>query len=165
MITCCGTNTTRLFIFNRSKRLLRFIPQNDASFYDITSHNGKPLGDIDRHLFECLTKIFRERRALCTVQTMKSPECTRLLIHLHANVICCLLPRDSPRFRVFIRIIKSPCADSEMKTKKRVTSSNLGKSAPSSVAFRLTFHACDTCRGILMATGVTKVWKVCINVA
>jgi len=45
MITCCGTNTIRSFIFNRSKRLLtiRFITQNDASFYDITSHNGKPL--------------------------------------------------------------------------------------------------------------------------
>ncbi|KAL0103373.1 hypothetical protein PUN28_017558 [Cardiocondyla obscurior] len=47
-------------------------------------------------------------------------------------------------FRLFIRIIKSPCAvDSELKTKECVSNSSLKKPAPCNVVFCLIFHACE----------------------
>lgn len=136
------------------------------SLYDMTSHNGKLLVNIGQ--FECFIKtlLFRGWHAVSSKRGMKSPTYVFIAggcLFVQTTIRCLPLPGNFDSSFGLSRVLM--LVDNEIKTKKRAATSCLRKPVPTSIAFCLTFRACNTCRGILMTTHHTKVWKVYINVA
>lgn len=103
----CGAGLTRTSLIDRnvyldsSRKVVRHL-------YDITSHNGKPLVNIDRHYSNVPLIVRCSAGDALFVMHEIAGVFTRLLIHLRTSDLL----STSPRFRLFIWIIKRVLAES-----------------------------------------------------